>query len=160
MVGELAPVPVDVATADAEVWKRFHELRRIRHAELRPDEPPQPDAEVEANLKRDNPFEFHYWYEISSGGKMLSSFHGSSIKPANPEYETNKHLFWADAYVLPDQRRKRLASRWLPVVTELMDRHDATVLGVDAVVESGNAFLRWIGAQPKQTNIESRLELS
>lgn len=160
MVGELTPAPVDFATADREFWTRFHELRRIRHAELRPDEPPQPDAEVEANLKKDDQFEFQYWYEISSGGKMLSSFHGSSIKPANPEYETNKHLFWTDAYVRPEQRRKHLASHWLPVVAELMDRHGGTVLGADAVVESGNAFLLWMGAQPKLTSIESRLELS
>ena len=160
MVGELTPAPVDFATADREFWTRFHELRRVRHAELRPDEPPQPDAEVEANLKKADQFEFQYWCEISSGGRMLSSFHGSSIKPANPEYETNKHLFWADAYVRPEQRRKRMASRWLAVVAELMDRHGASVLGADAVVESGNAFLLWIGAQPKLTSIESRLELS
>lgn len=160
MVGELTPAPVDLATADREFWTRFHELRRVRHAELRPDEPAQPDAEVEANLKKDNPFEFDYWYAISAEGRMLSSFRGQSIKPANPEYESNKHLFWADAYVRPELRRAGLGSRWLAVVMELMDRHGATVLGADAKLESGNAFLVWIGAKPKLTSIDSRLELS
>lgn len=160
MVGELTPVPVDVETAGRDFWERFHELRRVRHAELRPDEPAQPDARVEANLKKENQFEFQHWYEISRDGRMLSSFHGNSVKPANPEYETNKHLLWADAYVRPEHRRNGIGSLWLPVVAELMDRHGATVLGAGAEVDPGHAFLEWMGAQPKITNIESRLKLS
>ena len=160
MVGEPAPVPVDLDRADRGFWTRFHELRRIQHAELRPDEPPQPDEQVEVNLKKEDPFEFHHWYEISSEGRMLSVFHGWSIQPSNPEYETNRHLMWADAYVRPELRRRRLASRWLTVAAELMDRRGVTVLGASAVVEPGNDFLRWLGAQPKLTSIESRLELA
>lgn len=160
MVGELAPAPVDLVAAGREYWERFHEIRRLRHAERRPDEPAQRDPEVEASLKKENPFEFHYWYEISRDGVMLSSFHGSCIKPGDPEYATNKHLFWADAYVRPEQRRNRIGSMWLPVVAELMDRHSATVLNVDGELDPGHAFLTWIGAQPKLTNVESRLRLS
>lgn len=160
MVGELTPAPVDLRTAGPEFWERFHELRRVRHAELRPDEPPEPDREVEANLKRENPFEFHHWYEISRGGLMLSSFHGSSIRPGDPEYATNKHLFWADAYVRPEHRRKGIGSLWLGVAAELMDRHGATVLGVDGEIEPAHAFIAWMGAKAKLTNVVSRLKLS
>lgn len=160
MSRELTPAPVDLASADREFWARFHVLRRKRHGELRPDEPPQPDREVEVNLKRDNPFEFHHWHAITAGGELLSTLHAESIKPANPEYETNKQYFWADAYVDPERRRERIATAWLPVVAQLMDACGATVLGLSAELDSGNAFLRWLGAEPKITNIESRLKLS
>lgn len=160
MVGEPLPVPIEPRTAGRDFWNRFHELRRIRHAETRLDEPLEPDAHVELGMTRHDPFEFHHWYEVSREGGMVSCLRGETVKPENPEYATNKHLFWADAYVRPEARRKGLASRWLPVVAELMDRHGCTVLGADTSEESGHGFFRWLGAEPKLFNVASRLRLS
>lgn len=160
MVGELVPAAVDPVTAGRDVWSRFHELRRVRQEELRPDDPLEPDEHVEFNMKRENPFEFHYWHEIARDGVMLSWLNGEVVKPANPEYATNKHLYWADAYVRPEHRRQGVASLWLPVLAELMDRHQCTVLGIGTEQESGQRFLEWLGAKAKLVNIESRLKLS
>ena len=159
MITELVPVRLDPATADAAQWKRFHALRRIRHAELRPDDPLRPDDIVEKNMKKPSPFEFHHFFEIARDGEILSSCFGESVAPTNPEYATNKHLFWADAYVRPDQRRKGIGQRWLSLIAELMDENGCTVLGVGADNEAGHAFAKWLGAKPKLTDVESRLQL-
>lgn len=160
MISELTPVRVEPGSADASLWKRFHELRRLRHGELWPEDPLRPDEVIETRMKRADPFESHEYFEISRDGLMVSSFHGETVTPANPEYATNKHLYWADAYVRPDQRRKGVGSLWLGVLARQMDEHGCTVVGFSADHEEGHAFLTWLGAKPKLTEIESRLELA
>lgn len=160
MITKLDPVRVEPATADPSFWKRFHELRRMRHAELRPDDPLRPDDVVELHLKRPDPFEFHELFEIARDGVALSSFRGETVTPGSPEYATNRHLYWADAYVRPEHRRQRVASAWLNVIAKQMDEHGCTVLGISADNDGAHAFLRWLGAKPKLTDVESRLELS
>jgi mycothiol synthase len=160
MVAALVPAPVDPQTAGRDFWERYHEFRRIRHAELRPDDPLEPDEVVEAQMKKPNPFDFNFYYEIAQAGAMLSWFDGETVTPANPEYETNKHLFWANAYVRPDHRRQGLGARWLRVIAEIMDRHGCTLVGMHSDQDSGHGFMKWLGAEPKLTEIESRLKLS
>src|SRR5438105_11489828 len=116
MVGELTPVAVDPTTAGRDFWKRYHELRRLRHAEMHPADPLEPDDATEARMKRPNPFDLNHYYEISRDGVMLSSLHAENTTPANPEHETNKHLFWADAYVRSEHRRQGIARLWLPLI--------------------------------------------
>lgn len=111
-------------------------------------------------MKRPDPSQLQFWYEISESGVALSSFGGGSIRPENPEYETNKHHFWGGIYVRPEHRRRGIATLWLHVIARLMDERGATVLGMGADHESGHAFLKWLGAEPKLTDIDSRLDLS
>ncbi len=160
MSGNLAPVRVDPATADADYWKRYHELRRVRQTESRPDDPPMPDDVEERRMKRENPFQVEYRCEISTDGVMLSSFYGQTVKPGTPEYEPNKHLFWADFYVRPDHRRRRIGASWLPVIVELMERHGCTKVGMDAELTAGHSFMKWIGADAGLEGAENRLDLA
>src|SRR6202022_981767 len=106
MMGGLVPARIDFKSARADFWKRYHEYRRVRKEESRPDDPLRPDEIEERRLKRDNPFEIEYQYEIARDGVLLSYLSGSTIRPGTPEYETNKHLFWGDLYVRPDHRRQ------------------------------------------------------
>jgi len=160
MIGELVPAPVDPGTADRNFWKRYHELRRMRQAELRPDDPPRPDADEERLMKRENPFEIHEQYEISRGGKMHSWFYGEMARPGSPEYATNKHLYFADAYVRPDVRRQGIASLWLPQLLERMRAHGTTTADFWVEDETGDGFMKWLGAEARLTEIESRLKIS
>ena len=160
MVGELAPAPVDLQTAGQDFWKRYHVIRRIEAQEVRPGDPIMPDALVEARMKKANPFEFHHPHEIARGGVVLSWFWGEAFTPESPEYATNKHIFWADAFVRPDHRRRGIATLWLPVLAGLMDEHGCTVVEFHTEGDLGHGFLEWAGAQPKLTEIESRLDLS
>jgi mycothiol synthase len=160
MVGELVPAPVDAARAPRDFWTRYHEFRRVRQKESRPDDPLRSDAEEEASMKRPDPFEFRERFEISAGGKMLGWLAGSTVTPESPEYATNKHLYDADIYVRPNQRRRGIASTFLPVTIELMRRHGCTTVGFWAEEDSAHRFLRRIGAEPRLSSIESRLRLS
>lgn len=128
--------------------------------ETRPDDPVRPDAIEEARIKRANPFEFEYRYEIERDGLMVSSFYGETVRPGTPEYDTNKHLFWADLYVHPEHRRQGIGSVWLPVLLDLMDRHGATKAGLGTEDAPGHAFLKWLGAEPKMQGAENRLRLA
>jgi mycothiol synthase len=160
MVGELTPTRIDPQTADAATWRRFHLLRHMQEKERRPDDPVQPDHEVEARMKKGNPFDFQHYYEIARDGAPLSSFYAESVTPANAEYETNKHLFWADAYVRPEERRKGIATQWLALVVQLMEKHGCTRVGFFAETDAAHSFLKWTGAGPKLPSVESRLRLS
>ena len=91
---------------------------------------------------------------------LLGWFAGMTIKPGTPEYESNKHLFWADIYVRPDHRRKGIGSMWLPVIVELMDAHECTEVGFGTEDPPGHAFLKSLGAAAKLTGAENRLKLA
>jgi GNAT superfamily N-acetyltransferase len=160
MVGDLKQTPIEPKTADRASWSRYHELSRLRHQETRPDDPMVPPDLEEQLMKRDDPFRIRHRYEVSRDGVMLSSLYCESVTPGTPEYESNKQFFEADIYVRADDRRQRIGTSWLPLVTKLMDRHGCTMLGMYAELESGREFLRWIGAEPKLTEIENRLKLA
>ena len=160
MVGEVVPAPVDPRTADREFWMRYHAFRRVRQRESRPDEPVKGDAEEEALLKRADPFTSHERFEVERDGAMAGWLEGSTVTPRSPEYETSKHLYDADVYVLAEHRRQGVGTAFLPVVVDLMLRHGSTTVGFWAEEESGHEFMNWIRAQPKMSSIESRLKLS
>ncbi|HEX2647903.1 MAG TPA: GNAT family N-acetyltransferase [Candidatus Dormibacteraeota bacterium] len=160
MIGEIAPARVDPATADRNFWTRYHELRRVRQEEVRPDEPLQPDPEVEAVLKRPDPFRINEWYEISSDRRMLSFYHGELVSANNPEHATSKHLYDADFYVIPDARRQGIGRSWLPLIAERMRAHGCTTVSFWVEQDVGREFMNRVGADARLQEIESRLSLS
>lgn len=160
MVGGGVPARVDFNSASADFWKRYHDYRRARQEESRPDDPQLPDEIAESTLKRENPFDIEYRYEMSLHGNLLSWFAGSTSKPGTPGHDSNKHLFWADLYVRPDHRRQGIASSWLPLLLELMDECGCTVVGFGTEDAPGHAFLKWMGAQARLTGAENRLKLA
>src|SRR5260370_36888909 len=105
MTNRWTPVEVDAATAGPDFWARFHAYRRSRHAETRPDDPIRPDRVVEDGMKRNDPFEIHYRYEISDGRQMLSRVTAAATRPGAPGYDSNQHLLWVAAPLHPDQPR-------------------------------------------------------
>jgi GNAT superfamily N-acetyltransferase len=160
MVGEVVPVPVDPAKAGRDFWTRYHAFRRARQEASRPDDPLRPDDEEEALLTRADPFQFHERFEVSRDGTMLGWLEGTTVTPQSPEYASNKHLYDADLYVLPEHRRHGVGASFLPALLEMMERHGATTVGFWAEEESGHRFMKWLGAEPKLSSIESRLRLS
>jgi len=160
VVGAIKHTEFDPKTARRDLWQQYHELRRVRQKESRPDDPVVPDDVEERLKKRDDPFRIRYRYEASGDGTMLSWLSCEAITPGTPEYESNKQFFDADIYVQPDHRRQRIATSWLPRVGQLMDRHGCTVLNLYTELESGHEFLKWIGAEPKLSEIENRLKLA
>jgi GNAT superfamily N-acetyltransferase len=154
-----SPAAVDTKSAPREFWVRYHAFRRLRHAEVRPDDPVKPDDLVEKDLKRDEPFDIRYRYELVRGGKLLSWFVASTAMPGSPGYESNRHILWADASVRTDHRRQGIGRAWIQLALELMDRHGCTTLSMATEDGSGRAFLEWMGAEAKFDGAENRLQL-
>src|SRR5882672_1409109 len=160
MRGEWVPSPVDPVNAGDDFWRRYHAFRRVRQEQTRPEEPVRDDVDEEARWKRISPFQGHERFEISRKGEMLGLLHGSYTKPESPEYDSNKHLYDADIFVRGAARRHGIASAFLPIVVELMKRHGCTTLGSWAEEDAGHGFMKWVGAESKLTEIESRLTFS
>jgi GNAT superfamily N-acetyltransferase len=154
------PIEVDAAAAGADFWARYHKFRRLRHAERRPGDPITPDHVVEGEMKREDPHELHFRYEIAKGDQMLSWFSAGATRPGAPGYDTNKHLLWVDGSVDRDHRRLGIGRTWIPLILDIMERNGYTTVGMGTEEKSGHAFLKWLGAEPKLTGAENRLELA
>jgi GNAT superfamily N-acetyltransferase len=160
MSARLTPIEVDPKTATPDFWKRYHAYRRMRDAETRPDVPAIPDHIVESQMKRDDPFDLQYHYEMARDPVMLSWFTASTSKPGSPGHESNKHIMWFNASVHPDHRRAGIGRTWIPLAVALMDRHGCTTFSSGTEEESGHIFLRWIGAEAKLSGAENRLKMA
>src|SRR5438093_2105 len=153
MVGELTPVPVDPARADRDFWSRYHDLRRMRLSEMFPDDPVEPDDVTETRMKQDNPFDRNYYFEVSRDGAMLGWLSGEHPTPRNAEYETNKHLFWGDVYVRPEDRRKRIGARLVGAAATGEVLHNVITWEPDGSI-SGMTDITW--AAYRRTLIEQQ----
>lgn len=140
-------------------WKLFHEYRRVRHAEIRPEDPLVPDEQVEEQLRRPDPFSQTLRFAIYEGGRMISALDASWLKPEAPAYETNKHLLFVEASVFKPYRRRGIGTLWAQKAAELARVHECTILTASTEEDQGHAFLRWLGANEKQKTAEYRLEL-
>ena len=160
MIGNLSPQAVDARTASREFWTRYHAYRRLRHAESHPGDPLKPDDLVEIAMKHEDPFELQYRFEISRDGHMISDFFAATAKPGTPGYESNKPFMWVAASVHPDHRRRGIGRSWIPLILQLMGRHGCTTLTMDTHEESGQEFLKWMGAESKSAGAENRLQLA
>src|SRR5216683_2568534 len=89
-----------------------------------------PDDVLEKEMKRMDPYELHFRFEVAASGHMLSWFSAGAASPGSPGYESNKHLLWADWSVRRDHRRQGIGRSWVPLVLEIMDRHSYTTLEV------------------------------
>jgi len=146
------------ATASRDEWGRYHAYRRAAQAEWRPDEPLAPDDVTELRRKRGDPLNYHHFYHVVDGETMVAELEAEGPKPESPEYETNRHLLWTWGYVLATHRRRGIGRSWLPLVVRLMEDHDATVLSSMAEDDHGHAFLSRLGAGPRMTERQSRLD--
>jgi GNAT superfamily N-acetyltransferase len=147
------------AHASPEEWRRYHAFRRRSHDEWRPGEPVEPDDVAQALLCKPSIRSWDHHWGLSIAGEMVSELSAETVRPESPEYETNRHLLWASAWVLEPYRRRGIGRAWIPKVLELMDEHGCTVLSMGAEQESGHAFIRWLGAEPKLRERASRLDL-
>src|ERR1700730_4630141 len=146
-------------TASRSEWGRYHAFRRLEQAEFRPDEPLAPDGVVEVRRKRPDPFQWRRFFHVVDGDVMVAELEAEGPRPESPEYATNRHLLWAAGYVLQAHRRRGIARSWVPRVLGLLEEHEATVLSSFAEDETGHGLLRRLGAEPRLTERQSRLDL-
>jgi GNAT superfamily N-acetyltransferase len=152
-------VEFDPRRATRDEWRRYHAYRRLEQRETRPDDPLTPDGVEEVLLRRGDSRRLFFRWMLTAGDEVVSMLHADATSPANPEYETNRHLLDASVHVLGPHRRRGIGRAWLPTVRDLMDRLGASVLTASAEEEPGHAFLRALGAEPRLTDRASRLDL-
>src|SRR5207245_4291867 len=144
MGGELVPSPVDPGDAGGEFWQRYHEFRRVRQKETRPDEPARDDADEEARMKRISPYQGDDRYEVSRDGEMLGLLHAYYTKPESPEYESNKHLYDADLFVRGAYRRRGIGSSFLPVLVYILECRTFAKASLCVVVVAEYVLVQWL----------------
>src|SRR5256885_13278013 len=96
MVKHLVPAEVDLNSAGADFWRRYHAFRRARHAETRPDDPIEPDEVVARRMRMGRKFQTDVYHEVARDGVMIGWLHGHTVSPGAPGYETNRDFFQAD----------------------------------------------------------------
>jgi GNAT superfamily N-acetyltransferase len=146
-------------TASRREWDRYHRFRRLRHQEDDPDDPYTPDALLEELWKRDDPYQETRRWVFSSGDEVVAEFGISRTLPASPEYESWKSILWVGAGVLEGHRRRGIASGFLPLALEVADEVGAIVLSGGTHETDGQAFARWLGAEPRFSGANNRLDL-
>lgn len=147
--------------ASRDQWSAYHDYSKIRHLEVRPDDPLWPDDLTEKGMKRDDPFGQSRYFAVWHEGSVISRFSAWTMKPENPDYDQNKHLLSVSASALKEFRRNGLGRRvWLPLAAQLAGEYSATVLTAGTEEDEGHAFLTWAGFKPKQTGAENRLAFS
>lgn len=146
-------------SASEEEWRAYHEFRHRRHLEESPDDPEIPDDVVERRLKRRDPYTASHRWLVFRGGHVVAELFASTLTPLSPEYETNRHILFADGWVLDEARRQGIGSGWIPALVRLMESHGNRVLTVDTHEEAGHSFLRRLGGEPRYREAESRLDL-
>jgi GNAT superfamily N-acetyltransferase len=144
---------------DRAAWARLHEFRLAMHAELEPDDAAEPDAVAEAALKRLDPFYDRRLLVLERGGRIVSSLRMSAVRPDSPEYEGNQHQIWAEVNVLAGERRRHIAQGWLPAIVAYAESRGARLVSGHSETDSGHAFARRLGAEPRIEEWESRLWL-
>ncbi|MEO8745421.1 MAG: hypothetical protein ABI334_10700 [Candidatus Dormiibacterota bacterium] len=156
----MATLEVNVRSASRDWWRKFHEYRRLRQLEWRPDDPLLPDELFEAHVKRDSPLKRHSLFCIESGDQIVSVLETFAHRPGSPQYEGNKQFLDVEGAVLEQHRRQGLGRSWLPVVARVMDQYGCTVLTVSTDEGDGHRFLKGLGAEPRLTDRESRLDFT
>jgi GNAT superfamily N-acetyltransferase len=146
------------ASASAEEWSAYHYFRRRRHAEEAPEDPRTPDDMVERRLRRGDPYAIEHRWLVFGDQQVIAELYASTISPLSPEYESNKHILFADGWVIEDARRQGIGRSMIPVLAGLMERDGARVLTVDTHDESGHSFLRRLGADARYSEADSRLD--
>jgi GNAT superfamily N-acetyltransferase len=146
-------------TATPEDWARYHAFRRAQHQEDDPQEPQEPDDLRQASMLRPDPFRMRRWFLVEEGDEVVGWLRVNGSTPASPEFESWRHLLWASGWVLGPHRRRGIGRRIVPKLVELLDDSGARVLSTDTRQESGHAYLQWLGAEPKFSDVQNRLDL-
>ncbi|MCC7019850.1 MAG: GNAT family N-acetyltransferase [Ardenticatenales bacterium] len=152
-------VEFDPPTADADTWARYHDYRRRRHAETRPDDPVMPDAEAEVWMREPQPGGKDRRWHVVHGTDVVAGLHIGWVVDG-PMLETNRHLMWGSAGVLRAHRRRGVGTALARIVADEMAAQDRTVLTTGTAEDDGRAFLAWLGAEVKMEAAENRLALA
>jgi GNAT superfamily N-acetyltransferase len=153
-------IEFDAPTAPPELWRLYHAFRRLRHAEMSPEDPLLPDDLTEASMKRVDPYEAVQRFAAVQDGRMVGLLYTDWWQPAAPGYERNAKYLWAFGEVTAPARRHGIGTALARQALAVMNAQDKSLATVWCRDEAdGYAFLAWLGAAQVSTGAENRLDL-
>jgi mycothiol synthase len=131
-------------TASHEEFVAVNKYGNLLRAESRPDNPPRSLESTIKSMKTWKNFpkvDVHLWY-IWKGSDIIASFGGNVSF-----YDENRHLMGGDINVLPEHRRKGIATQILPKIVEIAEANNRTLFisGTDSMVPAGHTFAEKLG---------------
>lgn len=139
--------PFDLANADAHEYAALHAFTTRLRAEMSPDDPPTPREEAIAAWRvLPSLANAQTWVARAAGRPEVL---GRGLIMWAPG-ESNRHLAQGSLQVLPDARRRGIASRLLAPMVDGLRAAERTLVMTDTLghVPSGAAFLQRLGGQP------------
>ena len=141
---------IDARSVDDRTAEALADLAAPAQAEILPDDPPTPAAEIAADLRHAPSGEdIRLWLEwdgdrLAGAGQLLVE-----------NRETNRHLAYAEIAVAPDHRRRGLGTALLDVVmAEARDRDRRFLFLTPAV---GSAYAAFAAAAGGEVTLEEDL---
>lgn len=146
--------------ATPEDWTAYHAFRLQRHLEFDASEPYVDDAPTEQAMKRDEPFYFERRFVVRDGDGVVGMTYGSAPKPNSPEYESGKHILWVGGGAIESARKRGVGRALMRKALATADEYQTRVLSLYSEEQDGIAALEHIGAEVKQLERRSRLDLT
>ncbi len=134
----------DPMAARADTMQGFHKLSNAVRAEMWPEDPPRSLPVLRTALRTVPKVWGVQWWVAWHKGRVVGN-----AELELSRMEENRHLAWFDLAVLPSHRRRGIATALLATLTEAAAGNGRRLLGgaTLSTAPSGEAFMRWLGAQ-------------
>jgi GNAT superfamily N-acetyltransferase len=150
----------DRKAAPRAEWEALHAYRRLRLEEDTPGEPLYPDADFEADVRRDWPLwesrRLMAWRDGSVVGNCGHSFR----RPGSPDFAAHAAYVNVWGGVLRPFRRQGIATALLRATLPFIDGMGKTVISAGTALPEGHAFMAAVGFAEKHRSVENRLDLA
>lgn len=149
------------ATASAEEWHAFHAFRRARATEDWPGVPPGPDHAAERDLRNRHPL--WHWHSVLalSQSKVVGRLQLWWRREGSPGHERFAGHLMAGGGVLPDWRRRGIATRLARELLAFMQEHDMRFVSLRTPnPELAAGFLARLGARETYRDVDNRLRIA
>lgn len=161
---EFDVVPFDPLNDSDDNWQVVYDFFATMHKHVKPDDAREPDEMIKKSLivQIKNPeidFEIKGIFETGKRDKMIGTFIFGYFTPDSPSYEGNKALAITEITIIPEFRRRGIATILLNNVYEKMVEKDKMVAIGNSEEKDGKLFTIAIGGQIALTNIENRAYL-
>lgn len=152
----------DIPTATDEQWEEMIDLRQIIHHTNNPDDP-APNRELQRKSWEqypDNPFMRPHFFSIRSSetDKLIGLYVYGYAKETHPQYEDQKHVAFADMFLLEDYRRRGYGTEILrELIQNLQAIGNITIAQCDTNIADGEKFAEAFGGSIAIRAVSNRL---
>ncbi|MHA1989706.1 MAG: GNAT family N-acetyltransferase [Candidatus Hodarchaeales archaeon] len=156
---------LDIQNLSREDWNIFHIFRKKIHLEFDPDDPFIPDDVEERDLKIQvsNPYLRVHMFQIIDKNKpkqIIGTYYLAFYSKNSPSYDQNKHVGRVGITILPEYRKKGIATKVLRKLLHKSKEKDFTIyIFHDVTEQSGKHFLKAINAKNALLDIENRVKI-